>query len=498
MSLGTEVALKLMEAGIASRPQMLARFQREAKALASLKSPYVVQVFDYGIDRASGAPYIVMELLEGENLDQRLNRRGRLTPEEVSLIMGQTCRAMARAHDAGLIHRDLKPDNIFVVRSDDQLVTKVLDFGIVKLRNPTALDAQTSTSSVLGTPYYMSPEQISGSKDIDHRADLWSIAVIAFQCLTGRRPFESDNLGGLVLEICTGPVPKPSSIANLPAGFDEWFARATQRSPDARFQSARELAAALVAICAPNTSLVSSSPELCETVDLIVPSGGSEPHPRPSADPIVPSDAGLAALGNTTIHSTTAESPQPAFGWRSKQWPKAGFWTGVGSAAGIFVILGLSAALWRQGDFEHAGTRADAPAGPFATGYAAQPSSIPSTVRAASSETPSALDSQFEATLLATDQHPSTIPAPSSTESTTPVKALREPVTRPLSSRPETILSPKDQDGGLQSLSHTVLAPTADNQAPPFGVPPEKPSSSVDQAGSTPKSSLGRLLDHRQ
>src|SRR5262249_7064998 len=150
-------------------------------------------------------------------------------------------------HQSGIIHRDLKPDNIFLVEGeDDEPVAKVLDFGIAKATDEFAvsLASKTRTGALLGTPFYMSPEQAQGSMVIDFRSDLWSLAVIAFEALVGRRPFESEALGDLLLKICALPLPVPSRLASVPAGFDAWFAKAANRDPSQRFGTATEMAKA--------------------------------------------------------------------------------------------------------------------------------------------------------------------------------------------------------------------------------------------------------------
>jgi Protein kinase domain len=161
---------------------------------------------------------------------------------------------VGKAHDAGFVHRDLKPDNIFIVVNDDEELVKVLDFGVAKAISGTFGEgsARTRTGALIGTPYYMSPEQAQGDRSVDFRSDLWSIGVIAFECLTGVRPFDSEGLGSLVLQICAGPIPVPSQIAQVPPGFDDWFATAVCRNPDGRFQSAREMSDALRMVLTPN------------------------------------------------------------------------------------------------------------------------------------------------------------------------------------------------------------------------------------------------------
>jgi serine/threonine protein kinase len=249
LTLRSPVAIKLIDPEIAANPEALARFLREAQAAASLRSPHVVQILDHGVD--AGVPFIVMELLEGETLASRLQRQHRLSPHDTAGIITQVARAMTRAHEAGVIHRDLKPDNIFLVRNDEEEVAKVLDFGVAKSHTHgmgTASGA-TRTGSVLGTPYYMSPEQAEGAKSVDHRTDIWAMGVIAWECLLGRRPFEAETLGGLLLAICARDMPVPSRAGiNLP-GFDPWFARACSRDPSTRFSSAKEAAQELRHLC---------------------------------------------------------------------------------------------------------------------------------------------------------------------------------------------------------------------------------------------------------
>jgi serine/threonine protein kinase len=244
--LDAPVAIKLLNASIAGDPVMVERFLREARAAAAVRSSHVVKIFDYGVDGA--APYIAMELLVGETLDARLEACGPLPPPEVDRIFGEIARAVGAAHELGVVHRDIKPANIFMAREGEHEVTKVLDFGIAKLtdRKLEAPAARaTDTGILLGTPHYMSPEQARGHRQVDHRTDLWALAVLAFECLTGRHPFESETLGDLVVQICTGEPPVPSSVATLPAAFDDWFSRGVSKEPHDRFASAAEMASAL-------------------------------------------------------------------------------------------------------------------------------------------------------------------------------------------------------------------------------------------------------------
>ncbi len=244
LALRAPVAVKVIDRKVEEGDVTFARFMREAQSAAALRSPHVVQILDYGMDQ--GRPFMVMELLEGEPLADRLKRLGRLSPEETYRILLHVAKAVSKAHEADIVHRDLKPDNIFLVHNEGDELAKVLDFGVAKVE-ATALDGQghTRTGSLLGTPYYMSPEQAQGNKDVDGRSDLWALGVIAYECLVGTRPFQSDGLGDLVLQICIRDIPVPSHFADVPAEFDAWFKKACGREPDERFQSARELADAL-------------------------------------------------------------------------------------------------------------------------------------------------------------------------------------------------------------------------------------------------------------
>jgi len=258
--LRAEVAVKLMNPELGRSREGLNRFLREAQAAAALRSPHVVQILDYGVDR--GMPYFAMELLEGESLRTRLRRVGRLNSNETGSLFLQLGRAISRAHDAGIIHRDLKPDNIFIVRDDEDESVKVLDFGIAKLHASSAdrpTGGGTRGVTPLGTPYYMSPEQLVGSRQLDCRSDVWAIGVMAFECLVGRKPFDARTMGELALAIASGPLPVPSGWAIVPSGFDSWFWRACSRDLRYRFSSVRDAIRELKRVCDEAASMASSS-----------------------------------------------------------------------------------------------------------------------------------------------------------------------------------------------------------------------------------------------
>jgi serine/threonine-protein kinase len=242
MQLDIPVAVKVMASAAAESPDFVARFELEAKAAAQIRSPNVVSIYEHGVHER--LPYMVMELLEGEDLSQRLKRDKRLSMVTTAHIVRDMCKALHRAHELGIVHRDIKPANVFLARDGDEEIVKVLDFGIAK-RTLASDGNLTATGELMGTPSYMSPEHIRASKRVDHRADLWSASVIAFRALTGQLPFTGQILD-VVDCILTGSAPAPSSIAgDLSPAVDAFFARALARDIDHRFQSARELSDAL-------------------------------------------------------------------------------------------------------------------------------------------------------------------------------------------------------------------------------------------------------------
>lgn len=253
LDLRRQVAIKLMHPALVSTDNARKRFLLEAQSAAKLQGPNVVSLIDVRIDGTRGVPYLTMELLRGEDLSRRL-ARGPLSYQQTLAVMVDVCAAIAEAHQKGIVHRDLKPANIFLVEGERDVVAKVLDFGIVKSLLPDELDSSeggsglTKTGTALGTVTYMSPEQADNAQRVDQRADLWSIAAVMFECLTGKRAFRAKSLGELLREV-DGARIVPSKIAdNLPPGFDEWFARATHHSIERRFQTVAQLLDSFVAL----------------------------------------------------------------------------------------------------------------------------------------------------------------------------------------------------------------------------------------------------------
>ncbi len=290
LSLRTQVVVKFLGPLVAQDPANLARFQREAAAAAQVRSPHVVQTFDFGVS-PEGVAYIVMELLEGRDLSQVLRDRTLSLVEAAHLVEG-VARALTKAHERGIVHRDIKPANVFMCdEGTGQPFVKVLDFGIAKGvddHNPV-----TSTGEVVGTPAYMSPEQLTGGAELDARTDLWSLGVLAFRALVGRTPFGGDSVAAIALAVVSAPLPRPSGLnPSLPASFDAWFARACSRDLSHRFRSAREMADALWTIATGRPPLSIPQPPASNTgrVSAEVPAF-ADPTGRTRATSVIALDA---------------------------------------------------------------------------------------------------------------------------------------------------------------------------------------------------------------
>jgi serine/threonine-protein kinase len=308
LPLDMPVAVKFMDAAFAATSEGRTRFEREARAVALIQSPNIIHVHDYGIHE--DLPYMAMELLQGEDLGARIRKEGKLSLPFLAGVIAQVCRALRKAHDAGIIHRDLKPANVYLARDDDEQIVKVLDFGVAKMIGVGDAGDATKTGVVVGSVHYMSPEQARGMKDIDRRADLWSLGVIACRALTGHLPFPGDQMGDVIVKICTDPFP-PLAKARPDLGPDveAFFDRALAKKPDERFQSARELAAAFGALAGAAGEVTTGSralaPASARGADLLI---ATPPSQRKSA----PDGAGSApnAPAPTSAATPFAMSPQ--------------------------------------------------------------------------------------------------------------------------------------------------------------------------------------------
>lgn len=238
--IGKAVAVKVLGGQFSANPQMVSRFVAEARSVNQIRHKGIVDIFAFG-QLPDGRQYYVMELLEGMPLDKYIERKGRLPVEEAVPLLRQVARALDAAHAQGIVHRDMKPENVFVLFDDEgKASAKILDFGIAKLFGDTPLGHKTRTGTPIGTPYFMSPEQCRG-KDVDHRTDIYSFGVMTHQVLTGALPFDGDSLMDLMLKHTNEPPPPASKVRpDLPPGMDRPLARMMAKEPSERPQSLSE------------------------------------------------------------------------------------------------------------------------------------------------------------------------------------------------------------------------------------------------------------------
>ncbi len=437
--LDRSVAIKFMDSSIAASDTLRARFHREAKAAAKLHTPHVVQVYDHGVH--GSLPFIVMELLEGEDLHDRLRRVKRLSPLAMVKIVSQIAKALRKAHKKAIVHRDLKPRNVFLAsdEDDDEEVVKILDFGIAKNIGRDQEGDTTKTGQVLGSPNYMSPEQARGYRDIDHRTDLWSLAVILFRALTGRTLFRGESTSDVIVKICTDPLPKPSDmVSDLPAGLDEFFQRALAREPDDRYQSAMELAQAYIDVlrASNDAELLAGaedtdsglgqrlSTEWTPLTDLGTPPPGSESYP--SMRGMLASGPGLTPTPSDPGSSQPSVASQPGLEATTAA-PGKGLRIGIAAGAAA-LVLAVVAGLVLSGDETEGDGSPDTAAAQQAEvpleETAAQPSEAPSEPTAIQSATGAAGDGS--AALVA--EAPSAEPTVSATAPVPPPVTAHRPI----------------------------------------------------------------------
>ncbi|HEY4121855.1 MAG TPA: serine/threonine-protein kinase, partial [Byssovorax sp.] len=246
LRIGKLVAMKLLAGDLARDADVARRFKREAFAASRLESPNTVQVFDYGV--TGDFTFLVMELVRGESLGRVLRASGPMPVGRLVRIMVQVCNALAEAHEKGVVHRDVKPDNVMIMTAPDGGdVVKVLDFGLAKLRDADGIADITSHGTIVGTPYYMAPEQIRGD-EVDARTDVYACGALMYRLSTGCHPFSGPPMSVMAKQIGEEPVPPGERAPELeiPEGLSRIILRALKKDPGARYQSVEELRAALV------------------------------------------------------------------------------------------------------------------------------------------------------------------------------------------------------------------------------------------------------------
>jgi serine/threonine protein kinase len=273
LRLHRRVAVKVLSSNVASNAGVLARFQQEAEIVGGLQHPHIVTVLDYDVTE-NGEAYLVLELLHGETLEERLSREAPLNLAETVRIATQIASALTAADRASIVHRDLKPSNVFLTDAPGEpAFVKLLDFGVSKnLKSPTHL---TETRVLIGTPEYMAPEQATGNCQlIDARTDQYALAVILYEMLTGQQPFAHEDISEVLKRVVTLDAPRASTVAPwIPEGLDAVLARALEKSPAARFGSVAEFTQELAAAARTETPPPSAPPVSARRVTASMPTG---------------------------------------------------------------------------------------------------------------------------------------------------------------------------------------------------------------------------------
>ncbi len=456
------VAIKVLHASVAEKADVVQRFEREAQAAGRIGSDHIVEVLDLG-NLPSGERFMVMEYLDGEDLTRRIKSNGRLTPAQCVPLLDQILEGLGAAHDAGIVHRDLKPDNIYILAKSAGRMdfVKLLDFGVSKFSSLDSEMSMTRTGAVMGTPYYMAPEQAKGGK-VDQRSDLYSVGVVVYQMASGRVPFTAGSFNELLFKIVLeAPEPLTEVVPGLEPAFAALVAKAMHREPEQRFQSAGEFQAELRAFMAAAGLAPATAVPLAQLSLPQAATSGAFAAAAGQAAVSVLTERGVAAGASGAV-SALGMSQAALSLTRSPNGGKKSTKVALGLvAAGIVAVGGVGGFIL---------TRAPAPAAPDApTAGAGSSTAAPVATTAAVATTGASsatAEASAEATALASaSATPQVLTGPAAIggrPGTKPPPTLTPPPIKPPPTKPPPTLTPP-------TLTPPTLTP------PPIKPPPTKP-----------------------
>jgi len=451
LRLERRVAIKLMARELSANPEAIARFRREAEVTSQLGHPHIVQVFDFG-EAPTGEPYLVMEFLEGEDLEKRLARIGKMSAPAASHIIRQVASALSATHAKGIVHRDLKPANVFLLSVEGETdFVKVVDFGISKVR--AAGTKLTAALAVMGTPNYMAPEQAEGRIDeIDHRTDQWALACIAYELVGGRPPFVGENVASLLYQVIhQAPSPLANMNPGLPSQVEDVLRRALSKTQIGRFATMTEFSRAFEGAASGKAPAVAPAP-------------APEGHAAIARAPTMVSSPGVPPV--TTFSSAAGESIAPGqmtSAPAKRRWLLAGVGVAVAAAAGAAGFAFLSRG---SGVSPPVGTTA-ATTSPAVTRAAVAAPSGAAAAAVAAPAPAAAPDGGAARAVIA--------PAPATASSTTSTKRIRR------SSRPLAVGAPVAAD-----TAPPTVAPEPSPEPPPPPPPAPPPPRAAAPAPAWP------------